>query len=314
MGCFDVYCFVCGNNPYGLTDDISSYDAELMALIKNKTKHKRINYKATIDNISKLIVNTAWMNNCSMLLVNDDIIHNLYETAGNVRFENKDVVAEHIIPLYSRTNFAIFPCGVFIHTDCLNYVNHKFNIDLRYSHLPPMAKIHSKKIFDFNYGIIEKYYSQFFDFLEVAIDNKVYLCSSPLKRDKNITQIDKNISNLKLKRDPNRKGPMTSATFYKNKTIKVGRDGMFWIIKNGKWQQIKDKPIMMKINIDINKISNREKKYIERIPYIGETNNNGIFIIKSARIITNRHAYKIELLLLDDYKNILEHKLTSINC
>jgi len=68
MGCFDVYCFVCGNNPYGLTDDIASYDAELMALIKNKTKHKRINYKATIDNISKLIVNTAWMNNCSMLL------------------------------------------------------------------------------------------------------------------------------------------------------------------------------------------------------------------------------------------------------
>ena len=316
MGCFDVYCFICGNNTYGMIDDAIYYGEEVLRIIDANPKTKRINYKSTMNNVAKLINGTKWMYNCSMLLINDEVLHGLHEMSGNVLFKNKQFSAEHIIPDHTVVNFELFPCGVFIHTDCLNYVNHNYNIDLRFSHLPPMTKQPWKKLFDINYGHIEKYYSQFFDFLKVAIDNKVYLCSSPLKGDKNLSQINRNISNLKLKLNPKlnaiRKGPMTSATFYKNKTIKIGNNKMFWTIKNGKWKQINDKPITLNIKINVNKISSGEKKYMKKIPFIGESNDIPVFIINSSRLPTNRHTYKLEMLVLDGYKDIFMSKLPSI--
>lgn len=47
------------------------------------------------------------------------------------------------------------------------------------------------KIFNFSYGHIEKYWNQFFRFDQIILDKKQYLCSSPLKNDKNITHLKK---------------------------------------------------------------------------------------------------------------------------
>jgi hypothetical protein len=90
--------------------------------------------------------------------------------------------------------------GVFIHTDCYKYIKLKFNIKLKYSNLPLIdnRKKNYYKPFEYiNYGDIENYWHQDFQFEKLYIDNKQYLCSSPLKNDKNISQINKNVNAMK---------------------------------------------------------------------------------------------------------------------
>lgn len=143
--------------------------------------------------------------------------------------------------------------GVFIHTDCWKFVKNEYDIKLSYSYLPIIEKdILSPKIFKFiNYGKIEKYWQQDFDFVGVIADSNEELCNSPFKSklvDKNIKKI---ISQLKIKNDPERKGPLASATFYKNGAYKVGVNRNIWYIKNNKWNEIKDT-----IKINSNKLKN----------------------------------------------------------
>jgi len=58
MGCFDIFCFICGNPCHSI------YDIEYIQENINK-------------NLSQFGKNTLWMNNCSMLLFNNTIMHNL---------------------------------------------------------------------------------------------------------------------------------------------------------------------------------------------------------------------------------------------
>jgi len=132
--------------------------------------------------------------------------------------------------------------GVFIHIDCWKFVKNEYNIELKYSNLPIIEKkIYSTKIFNFiNYGSIEKYWHQFFDFIGIIADSNEELCNSPLKSNLVAKNIKKIISKLKIRNDPERKGPAVSATFYNNGLYKVGLNGNIWTIKNNKWLEIKD--------------------------------------------------------------------------
>ena len=72
---------------------------------------------------------------------------------------------------------------------------------------------------------------------------------------------------MKIKKG--RKGPTLSASFYKSGIIKFGNNNRFWIIKQGKWFEMKGK-------IKIKKEELENKHY--KIPQLGESNTKPIFI------------------------------------
>jgi hypothetical protein len=239
-----------------------------------------------INDLKELNKKTKWMNKCSMLLVDDKIIHNMKEINCNVAFSNNKTGAEHISMGLDVEPFDNGK-GIFIHTDCWKFIKKNYNINLKFSNLPPYVidKKNYYKLFNINYGEIEKYWQQDFNFPEIVIDKKEYLCSKPDLEDKNISQIKKNINQLKLKDDPNRKGPIVSATFYNEGDIKIGINKNFWNIKGKKWVEINEKVIKMKVNINFSKLTNKQRKFFYGIKYIGEFNKNPIFYLSSNEFI-----------------------------
>jgi hypothetical protein len=244
--------------------------------------------KNILTDLKKLSNNVKWLKKCSMLLEDNRVIHGVKEINCNVTFCKNNICYEHISLALDNYNKEL--TGYFIHTDCWKYIKNTYNINLNFSNLPPHIQSYTK-VFNIDYGDIEKYWGQDFNFLKIVNDKKEYLCSSPLKEDKNISQIKKNISKLNLKNEPERKGPMVSATFYKEGDIKIGNNSNFWILKGNKWVEINQKPIKMKVKIDFKK----QRKFLDSIPYIGHCNKNPIFIIS----INND---MIELILLESFK------------
>ena len=327
MGCWDVFCFICGNSCHEMLnnyiEDIKN-TIEMVNLSSSYSKFTKNYYtklkesKNIINDLIELEKNSKWMKKCSMLLTNDKIEHNMNEVSCNITFCNKNICANHMDKHINECGFVNEgKCGVFIHTDCWKFIKKNYNIELKFSNLPKIKLLNSKekkkisytewhKIFDINYGDIEKYWMQDFDFAMLVADNKKHLCSSPLKNDKNISQIKKNFLALKIKNDTDRKGPSSSATFYDNGDIKLGNNKYFWIKKNNKWIQINDKPTKIKIEFDINKINKKQLKYLFTIPLIGQSNINPVFILSS---IIKKNIYQLELLLLESYRENI--KLTT---
>lgn len=321
MGCWDVFCFICGNplnTAYTLSildNDIkeiynsnkinSSYSSTTKNLIKKIKSSKTI-----INDINDLNKTGKWMNKCTMLLVNNQVIHNLSEVSCNINFCNNKICTTHM-GYWTGTNECSYKsssnCGIIIHTDCWKFIKKNYKIELNFNMLPKLEYYDYNKNFNINYGDIEKYWNQEFNFCELLLDKKKYLCSSPLKNDKNIIQIKKNINYFKFKHDPKRIGPLVSATFYNDGDIKIGKNNFFWIKKNNKWTQINEKPIYIKININTKKINKKQSTFLDTLPFIGQYNNNPIFIISSTS--SNNNIFKLELVLIESYKNTL----TSIN-
>ena len=314
MGCWDVFCFICGNPCHSMltyyfnyiedsvTQDIKSSDS---TLTKNSIK-KLKSFPNLINELLDLEKNMKWMNNCSMLLTDDKVKHNMKEVSCNDRFcNNNKFCATHLGAETSNLDCSFDgKCGVFIHTDCWKFIKKTYNIELKFSNLPKMNyQDDFYRIFDINYGDIKKYWNQDFMFAELVIDKKKYLCSSPLKNDKNITQIKKNISALKIKNNPERIGPETSATFYDDGDIKLGKNKYFWIKKNNRWLQINEKPIKITIDINMTKLNKKQQKYIEQLNYIGQDNTIPVFIISANKI--KKNIYTLKLLLTETYKDTL---------
>jgi hypothetical protein len=280
-------------------------DYEELAEDKFKGDNKKINNM--IVDLRKLDKSSQWMNKCSMLLINDKVIHGLSESACNIQFCKKDFYANHIDKYVDKSDFYFTNSGlsgVFIHSDCWKFIKKNYKIDLKYSNLPKLYDNNDKgyyKMFNFSYGPIEKYWHQDFLFDQIVLDKKQYLCSSPLKNDKNLIQIKKNINALKIKNDSKRVGPSASATFYSDGDIKLGKNKKFWIKKNNKWIEINEKVERIKIGVDLKKINKKQENYLNKIPFIGMYNVNPIFIISSEYY---RNNYKLELIMTESYNNI----------
>ena len=276
MGCFDIYCFICGNPCHGLD--------------KNIDKKLLTTYKKSFE----------WMNNCTMLLVDDTVHHSLIEYGCDTSFKKKSLIAEHMYMFEEDFNKNY---GIFIHDDCYKFVKQIYNIQLKFSYLPKFNNLEDN-LYDFKYGELDKYrynkntIRQFFNFEQLILDNKLYLCSSPLLNDKNVKQIKKNLKTLKFKNDSKRIGPVVSATFYDNDDIKIGIDNNFWKKKNNKWVLINEKIITIFINLKKN-TNTKQKKYLEELRFIGQYDIKPIFIKSKKKNI-------LEIITLDTYKkNIL---------
>ena len=297
MGGADIFCILCGNPCHGMDN---SHEEVIDDYHKGMELYNYETYKYIIDpylknpnlmkDLNEFRKKTLWMNKCTMLLINNKVEHNCKETGGLATFENENGTYEYIeYSFYGREPFDFLyeKYGRFIHTDCYEYIKLKYNIELKYSNLPlPLNdRTYGNKPIQFvDYGNIEKYWEQDFDFVKVFLNNKQFLCSSPLENDKNITQIKKNINSIKISNKYLlRPSPPISATFYADGPIKVGNNGKLWIIKNGKWNEIKKEVCEISITFNSNikntkKIHKKQINFLKKLSWIGQYNKYGSFI------------------------------------
>ena len=95
-----------------------------------------------------------------------------------------------------------------------------------------------------------------------------------------------------------------------------------WVVKNGKWNIIKDttyinlefdthkikkglrvsklRPAYININLDINKLSNKQRKFFYLLSYCGQYNNYGVFV-KEYKL--NKNKLCLKLLTLKSNEN-----------
>jgi hypothetical protein len=305
MGCFDLFCFICGNTYHSMYSDFKSeFLGNIEYYKKNPKSRSGIKYKKYLamyekdpklfDKIEEFVKKTEWMNSCTFLTVTNKIIHGCVNKSCANEFVDENGTYYTHDPNNNYNYIYINNIrGLFIHTDCWKYINQKYKIQLKFSDLPILPNKNILKDFDFvNYGEIQYYWEQNFDFLELYVDKKLYLCSSPLTKDKNISQITKNFSTLKIK--GGRKGPLTSATIYNNNIYKIGNNSNIWQIKNGKWVEIKDKIVKKTITVKNNKLNG----IISDIKFIGENNKKPIFV---ENVISSKDQLTINFIMSQEY-------------
>lgn len=281
MGCWDCFCFICGNSchePFKTDDD---------------------EYNVPNDFKKKL----KWLNKCTFLTQDNKIIHGCKEVGCNIEFEDKNKNTYEQLMKYNvpNSNYKQIPLnthfqyGIFLHTDCWRFIKKEYNLELKYGDLPIFySNIGLDKIFtQIDYGIIEKYWSQDFDFKNLYTSGMEYLSESPLTNKKNALRIKRNVSKLKIKNNNGRKSPITSATFYKENDIKIGCDGEFWIKSGSKWNKMSGKIITKKIIIKFD--DKKQINLINNIPQIGYFNTKPIFI-KSIK--KNQKEFDISVVML----------------
>lgn len=293
MVCYDIFCFICGNPNRAVWNvEIEEYFDQLNL---SESKRNKI-YK----NFELLYNSSKWLNRCTLLLQNNEVVHNLKEYSCHTDF--RDASNNKYDVILNNLDNKKLPLGIFLHTDCWDFIKQQYNIELTCNDLPPYLDFQNiyEKI---DYGDIENYWGQDFDFIQVAVDNKLHLCSSPLQNDKNISQIKKNINKLKLKNDPKRKGPACSATFYKEGDIKLGNNNHFWKIKKNKWLEIQDVVIVKEFNLNFNELDNKQKKFIIDTPWIGTHSKFPNFL---TYIKWNDDNVELKFKTIESYKNILE--------
>jgi hypothetical protein len=271
MGCFDVYCLLCGNSCYGfeiegVLDNIKIYE-------ENPKKFKSLEriYKAYskdknfIDKLKKFKNDVIWIYSCTFLTLNNQVIHGCREvTCGNIFNDKNNNQYIHFDKKYTKKEINK-SYGVFVHTDCWKYIKKEHGIELNFSHLPyinDVLKVDAK-----TYYPMTQYYEQYFNFIDAFIDGNSDYCKSPLVKP---TIIKKVFSQLKIKHNPSRKSPESSASLYPTNTYKVGNNGNIWIKQNGKWMECKD-TIKGTVTINTNARFNKYR-------FIGEDNTKPVFI------------------------------------
>ncbi len=290
MGCFDIYCPLCGNTCQSMSPDLIENFREIHQHVKSnkktasclKTFYKKV-YNTLekdpkfLDKIKTYSKKTQWLNDCTFLTVMDEVIHHCKEITCNNTFRDKKdneyvqdlLYNDEFVPKNHR--------GIFVHTDCWKYIKQKYDITLKFSNIPvvPEPKEYNKINTSIHYGTIEKYWSQIFKFDELIMDSYGYMCISPLVNKENALRINKIITQFKFNNDKSRSGPSVSATFYPEKTIKYGNNGMLWIKKSGKWVEIKDCEHMI-LKID----ESKQNKIIKNIEAMGQFTKKPIMIKK----------------------------------
>lgn len=231
----DVYCFICGNPAQ------PSYDHEI----------------------------TNYMEYNTLLTTSGDTIHNcLLLATGKTVFTTNIKMRDYYLPglkcFPKMINEGMLYKCMFVHDDCYKFVQQKYNVSLSYS----MFTI--KKGAKDQLGLIDditvNYRTQkskdnkyFYDFNKIFADGNDYILHSPLHYNKaNLLRINKlikhNFGKLFSKIVNKRTGPNIPASLEKEKTIRMGNDGNFWIKKGAKWVKLPIKPIKKIITYDKNSV------------------------------------------------------------
>ncbi len=326
MGCWDVFCFACGNTCHSIfvnhLEEIKEMYEEYVESLNKSSRPPKLGpyYKKLFGQISEdppfflkmkdMYTKSLWLNKCTFLTVDDRVIHGCKEVGCNIEF-----VDSKGNRYYQDLNTGIYEDidtktshGIFIHTDCWKFIKSHYKIDLKYSDVPV---IHEKREFEkinskIDYGQIEKYWAQDFEFFQLVLDSNEYICESPLSNNKNKSRIKKILTQLKINTDAKRTGPSVSATFYPESTIKYGLDDELWIKSSGKWVKLKEPTNSVRIKIDINNLDKKLFNYLKKIVCIGEPSESPIFITS---INCVKSVCKINILgteaLINKYEKVL---------
>ena len=198
MGCFDVYCLICNNTTNSAIileecfDDINSE-----RMIEGK---KPFN----IDKIQNFVKRTLHLQNCTFLTENNEVVHNCYEISGCGQFkDSNNNIYELLLHKEDINKNENIKYGLFLHTDCWEYIKNKLNIKLHFSDIIPniINDLKNNSFVKIEYGgIIDKYIGgQFMNFKKIFEDDNLYLCYSPLEFDPMVNErIDKIIEQILL--------------------------------------------------------------------------------------------------------------------
>lgn len=272
MGCFDIFCILCGNPCHSVLDD-------------DHTLH---------DKIKKI---TKWMDYCTVLSASGQIFHEVKEIACNNVFLCKG------IEYMCFPGYTLFNRGVFIHDDCHKYLIKK-NIYLNYANLPVLNTALEKSFMintkprhfssiNINYDN-EKYWQQDFDFFSAFYDDPDTLISPLIKPNKIIRST---IKQLNIKK--NRLGPAISATLCSTNEIRLGNDGFFWTKTYNKWIQIQETPEI--ITIKYKTITFNLEKKLSKYPQIHDGSKIALFIKNDPK------KKYIKIFFLKSTKKIADH-------
>lgn len=321
MGCWDVFCFLCGNPPHKsfynssqLADDIKYYESKekkskwfinyfkpiYQAYLSNPKFMDEIKIGNKTQSIGKL---TKWMDSCTFLTVDNRVIHKCSEVSCNVTFVDSKRNAythdpEKIFRDYSDHGLNY---GVFVHTDCYKWIKSTYKFDLKFSHLPIT---YSSKVFGkVKYGSIEKYWLQDFDFVSAIVNSDADLLASPLATGSTTgKRIGKIFTQLKIRLDANRVGPVVSASFYPSGIYRVGTNGNIWTTSGGKWKEIKEPVVKVTYTIGKIKLSKLTKDFVAS----SEPGSIPVFVVS---IKTKKNTVELVLLTTQSQIEKLNKKL-----
>ena len=223
MGCWDIYCPLCGLllNGLDLNDIFNDSNLNIKIVINN--------------NVVK------WLEKCTILLPNQKAKHNYVENECNICFINKKNNKQIIISDKDDNDKSM---GIVLHTDCWKYVKkvkkHQLIFDDFNFKKISKSQVWKNYLFKYlKYNVTKKYQNQFFDIkLLYKRPTDLYILYSPLKNNvnskKNAKRINSNIKLLFKNKPKERKSPLQSSTIFKRGTIMKGCDGTDYIVKLSK--------------------------------------------------------------------------------
>ena len=293
MGCWDVYCSLCG--------------LPLNTWIQEDIKIPK------------------WLYKCTILLNNNKNISNAKEVSCNIHFvaNNKSYYGVSLPYLFIVIHT---DCLKFINREKnikLKYSDFPIN-----SILYNQNDIIRSFVFDIDYKPISNYWDQYFDIDKYIKDT--HSLESPLKNNKLGKFIINIFNKLKIKTD--RIGPRVSATLYNDNDLLIGSDNNIWHINKNKWIKMDDLEIYNFIaNIDITK-SNRqifsdiykffEYEYIDdtkykkfklfSIPRIGQVSKYGL-LLKDIKIKLTKKMFDIQFTILHTKDNLILNAMIKNN-
>lgn len=262
MGCWDIYCPLCGNAPTSVPIQSG-----------NECNLDEGTYR---DMLKKM----KWLGECYFMTITNQVYKNCKEYSCNIEFRCKSKPDIHLlsIPNVKELKWGD-EVGYFIHADCFRFVKKHYNHSLVLGDFyikkqkdlnqiqPPYARCHQ----------IKKYQKQFFDYCRLYQDGLFWMAESPLHNKQNARRIMNVLNKMKWKKG--RKSPSLSATLFPKKTYKVGNDGYIWVVENNKWQRINVSPMEEEIK--------RSESVLRTIPTICFSHTKPIFIKKiSPKVIT----------------------------
>lgn len=103
MGCWDIFCFLCGNTCHSVSNNIKKKFLEDVKYYESKNKkgkwfksyfkqiYEKYNTepKLFINELNNIKKNTKWLNKCTFLTANNKIVHGCSEVDCNIFFQDK---------------------------------------------------------------------------------------------------------------------------------------------------------------------------------------------------------------------------------
>lgn len=210
MGCYDVFCPLCGgplNGIYYIPGFEIFYGDDLPPKVKKVSK---------------------WMKRVTLLLPNKTIM-------GTTEVDCASTFSKSGVE-YDFWMDVGFKNGVALHDDCWRIAK-KYKLSYKNFENKSFKKdMYGFLVKGLDYKVIEKYWAQVFNTDNLLKDKNDYLLDSPLKSKKNAERFINNIKKLmKSKKEivvkKERPSPADSATKFRVGTKKRGGDGTIWKVK-----------------------------------------------------------------------------------